>query len=61
LEDDARAEVAYQQLQQSAETVDTTNVIDLMNQAYTACTEWFNLIAPQDVQEAIDAVAKQRW
>ena len=55
--EDARAEVAFQ-LKQSVETVDTTDVIVLMNQAYTACTEWFSLIAPQDVQDAIEAVAK---
>ena len=56
--DDVRAEVAYQ-LQQDVDQVDTTDVIDLLSQAHTACSKWFGLIAPQEVQEAMDIVLQE--
>jgi hypothetical protein len=68
--EDAQAEVAYQvkqqqQQQQQEESsqqvvlVDTSDVVDLMNQAHTACTKWFDLIATQDVNEALEVVLKE--
>lgn len=56
--EDAKAEVAYQ-MKQPPDEIDTTDVVMLMNQAYTACTEWFSLIPVQDVQEAVDVVTKE--
>lgn len=40
--EDAKAEVSYQ-LKQPRESVDVMDVIDLMNQAHTACLKWFDL------------------
>jgi hypothetical protein len=60
--EDAKAEIAYQLRQQPSAAVqeklllDTTEVVSLMNQAQTACNEWFALIAPQDVEDAMNVV-----
>jgi hypothetical protein len=56
--EDAKAEASYQ-LKQTKDSVDASDVIDLMNQAHTACTKWFDLIAPRDVQEALQAVMNE--
>lgn len=53
--DDAAAEAAYQ-VKQSVGEVDVTELVDLVNTAYTASTNWFSLIASQDVEEAIKEV-----
>ena len=53
--EDARAEVAYQ-AKQSIENFEVLDVIDLVNEASLACENWFLLIAPQDVKEAIDVL-----
>lgn len=50
--DDATAESAYQ-VKQSAKDVDVTDLIDLLKQAHDAIDNWFDLIATQDVDEAI--------
>lgn len=50
--EDARAEAAYQAKQNGAE-VDVIDLVDLLNQASGAMENWFSLIAPQDVEEAI--------
>ena len=53
--EDARAEAAYQAKQNGAE-VDVTDLVDLLNQSRDAIGNWFSLIAPQDVEEAIREV-----
>jgi hypothetical protein len=68
--DDVQAEVVYQLKQHSSssssssssspeEEIDVTDVVDLMNQAYTACSKWFDLIAREDVEEAMEVVRKE--
>jgi hypothetical protein len=62
--DDVTAEVAYQlklkqQSEQESIDSDVTDVADLMNQAYTACFKWFDLIALIDVQEAMEVVRNE--
>lgn len=60
--DDVQAEVAYQLRLASASPegeIDVTDVIDLMNQAHTACSNWFDLIAREDVKDAIEEVQKK--
>jgi len=56
--EDAKAEVLYQ-TKQPVDMIDTIDTVDLMNQAYMACAEWFNLIAPQDIQDAVNVVLKE--
>ena len=62
--EDAKAEVSYQiRTAENAtgdDKLDTADVIDLMNQAHTSIVKWFELIAPQDVQEAMEVVATQK-
>ena len=53
--DDASAEAAYQ-VKQNMNDVETTDLIDLVGQAHDACDNWFSLIAPQDVKDAIQKV-----
>lgn len=55
--DDACAEAAYQAKQK--DDVDVTDLVDLVNQAHSACDNWFSLIASQDVEEAIKNVGLQ--
>jgi hypothetical protein len=63
--EDAKAEISYQLRQQPSATVperwalDTADVVNLMNQAQTACNEWFALIAPQDVEDAMNVVLNE--
>jgi hypothetical protein len=61
--DDVQAEVVYQlklkQQSSSEEEIDVTDVVDLMNQASTACSKWFDLIARDDVQEAMEVVRNE--
>uniref|UniRef100_A0A7S1ZT81 Uncharacterized protein n=1 Tax=Trieres chinensis TaxID=1514140 RepID=A0A7S1ZT81_TRICV len=56
--EDAKAEVSYQ-ARQSSDSLDITDTVELMKQAHTACTEWFELIPKQDVREALDFVSKE--
>jgi hypothetical protein len=48
-----------QQSEQESIDSDVTDVADLMNQAYTACFKWFDLIALIDVQEAMEVVRNE--
>lgn len=57
--EDAKAEVSYQ-LKQPRDSVDVTDVVELMNQAHTACIKWFGLIPVQDVQAALDTVTNEQ-
>ena len=56
--EDVKAEISYQ-LKQPVESIDATDTLDLMNHVYTACAEWFNLIAPQDLQDAVNVVKNE--
>jgi len=58
LVEDWQAEVAYQS-KMTVEEVDLTDVIDLMDRSYTACIKWFDLIAPGDVQQALEVVRNE--
>ena len=53
--DDACAEAAYQ-VKQHVEEADVTDLADIVRQAHSACNDWFSLIAPQDVADAIKDV-----
>jgi hypothetical protein len=57
--EDARAEVSYQ-LSHSADSVEVSDVLDLMNEANTAFVNWFALIASRDIAEAIEAVSNEQ-
>jgi hypothetical protein len=58
--DDATAEVQYQLKQQQGDNaLDVTDIVDLMNQAHTACTKWFDMIDKRDVKEAEIIVLKE--
>lgn len=57
--EDAKAEVSYQ-LKQPRDSVDVTDVVELTNQAHTACIKWFGLIPVQDVQAALDTVTNEQ-
>jgi hypothetical protein len=57
--EDARAEVSYQ-LSHSADSVEVSDVLDLMNEANTAFANWFALIASRDIAEAIEAVSNEQ-
>jgi len=54
--EDVKAEVSYQLLKPQDE-LDPSDVIELMNQAYTACTKWFDFISPDDVRDAMEQVS----
>jgi hypothetical protein len=56
--DDVQAEVAYQ-VKQSPNDVDISEVVELMNQANVACSKWFDLIAPEDIQDALDVLLQE--
>ena len=63
--DDAIAEAAYQFKKQNNNAAitemmddDATDLVDLISQAHSACEDWFSLIAPQDIEEAIQEVQK---
>jgi len=58
LVEDWQAEVAYQS-KLTVEEVDFTDVIDLMDRSHTACNKWFDLIAPGDVQQALEVVRNE--
>ena len=55
--DDATAEAQYQSKQKDVEISD---LLELMDQAYTACSKWFDLIAPSDVEEAVRTIQQER-
>jgi hypothetical protein len=64
--EDAKAEISYQLLRRQAsadaatsEGLDTADVVNLVTQAHIACNEWFALIAPQDVEDAINVVLNE--
>ena len=57
--EDVNAEVAYQ-IQQPTNDVDATDTVQLMGQAHTAISKWFDLISPLDVQEAMDLLLKEQ-
>jgi hypothetical protein len=50
--------VAYQ-VKESPESVEFDDTLGLMKQASTAFGNWFDLIDPKDVQEAIEAVRSE--
>ena len=52
--EDVQAELAYQLKQE--QSIDATDVVELMQQAHAALSKWFDLIAPVDVQDAMDFV-----
>lgn len=63
--DDVTAEVDYQfrQLEEQRKGSGTSNAeldlrdtTDLMNQAYVACTKWFDMIDERDIKSALDIV-----
>ena len=53
--EDVQAEVAYQ-AKQTPDGLDISDTVDLMSQAFIASKKWFDVIAPRDVEEAMDAV-----
>lgn len=57
--EDAKAEAAYQ-ARQSAGDVDVAELVDLVSRARSACDDWFSLIAPRDVEDAVKAVESER-
>ena len=50
--EDLQAEVAYQ-AKLSSDSIDTLDTVDLMKQAYNAISQWFDMISPEDIEEAI--------
>ena len=56
--EDAKAEVAYQ-VRKLPNEVDRTDAVELIGDAYLACKKWFDLIAPIDVEEAMEVVRSQ--
>jgi predicted metal-dependent hydrolase len=60
--EDAVAEVKYQLSKQSIDesenVLDVSDAIDLMDQAHTALSKWFDLISPVDVIEAMESIAR---
>ena len=58
--DDIQAEINYQ-LKSSSSSSTTTiavdDLLDLLEQANVAITKWFNLISPNDIQEAKEYIA----
>lgn len=58
---DVRAELQYQrnasQSSKDDDDFDASDLLDLLQQAQSACNKWFGLIDEQDVQEAIAAVS----
>jgi len=52
--EDARAEVAYQATKvASVDEIDVLDTVDIMDRAFAAMNNWFGLIAPGDLEEAI--------
>ena len=56
--EDVIAEVAYQ-IKQTPDMIDYNDTNDLMKQAYTAISQWFDLISPDDVQDALSIIQIQ--
>ncbi|CAB9499250.1 expressed unknown protein [Seminavis robusta] len=56
--DDAIAEMEYQ-LKLTPQEVDVTDVVELLEQAHTALSKWFGLIAWSDVQEAVETMRQE--
>ena len=59
--DDATAEARYQLKEQEERqtTVDVSDLVELMDEAYTSSSKWFAMIAPEDVQQAMEAVRQE--
>ena len=57
--EDAQAEIAYQS-RQLPDEIDIIDATDLVNQAYAAAEKWFDLIAPQDVDDAMDRIHSKK-
>ena len=59
--DDAIAEAKYQSKEQetTGKAVDLKDLVELMDQAESSLSKWFAMIAPDDVQEALDAIVNQ--
>lgn len=59
--DDAIAEAKYQSKEQetTGKAVDLKDLVELMDQAESSLSKWFAMIAPEDVQEALDAIVNQ--
>lgn len=55
--DDAIAESAYQ-CGRGAAKADAADLVELVGRAHGACEDWFALIAPRDVEEAIEEVRR---
>ena len=59
--DDTVAEVKYQLKQgDGGNRIDVADTVDLMNQAYVACSKWFDMIGAEDVKEAEAMVRKEQ-
>ena len=56
--DDAVAEVAYQAKLPRNE-IDLADTVSLMNQAHTACDNWFALIPKEDLEEALNSISSE--
>lgn len=39
---------------------DVTDSVDLMEKAHAALTKWFDLIAPMDIQQAVEVVGMEK-
>eukprot|EP00980_Cylindrotheca_fusiformis_P027968 scaffold22574_cov125-Cylindrotheca_fusiformis.AAC.21 len=59
--DDAIAEANYQfkELEESQSVLDTGDLVDLMDQAFGASSKWFELIAKEDLQDAMAMVLRK--
>lgn len=59
--EDATAELSYQlgTKEKQEDSLDVSDVIDLMQQAHSSLAKWFELIAPIDVQEAMELVKNE--
>lgn len=59
--DDAIAEAKYQLKEQEERQtiVDVSDLVQLMDEAYTSSSKWFAMIAPEDVQQAMEAVRQE--
>lgn len=53
--EDAQAEVAYQ-AKQNIDSIEISDTVELMRQAYVASSQWFDMIFSEDVGEAMSSV-----
>jgi hypothetical protein len=54
--DDARAELKYQL---TRESLDASDLLDLLKSAQKSCSEWFQFIPEKDVQDALETVRRE--